>query len=137
MNKLFSIALIIGTLGFSTVTLAHQHGTHNTGEIEDQTELLMKKMKKAFRAAQNSDNLAELGSAATTLTQLADQASQLDYGLNMDEKTKYKDGMQQLKTDLQQLNAAIAAKDFARAKQLVDQQINATRKQSHKALDVN
>jgi soluble cytochrome b562 len=136
MNKLFSIALIIGMLGFSTVTLAHEHDTHNTGEIEDQTELLMKKMKKAYRAAQNSDNLAELGSAATTLTQLANQASQLDYGLNMDEKTKYKDGMQQLKTDLQQLNAAIAAKDFARAKQLVDQQINATRKQSHKALDV-
>jgi soluble cytochrome b562 len=119
----------------SSTPASHDHHQHMPAG--EHLEHLMKQMKNAYRDAMRSQNMAELTVAAATLKDLAQQASATPYGKTDEEITTFKNGMRQLNSDLDALHQAIQANDFAKAQQLLNTQIKATRNQSHQDLDVH
>jgi soluble cytochrome b562 len=113
------------------------HDHHQHMPAGEHLEHLMKQMKNAYRDAMRSQNMAELTIAAATLKDLAQQASATPYGKTDEEITTFKNGMRQLNSDLDALHQVIQANDFAKAQQLLNTQIKATRNQSHQDLDVH
>ena len=115
---------------------SYAHSNHHGGQHDEQVELAMKKMQRAYRAALRSDTIEQLKPAVAQLIDVTRQASTLHYGIKATEHTDYQNGMQQLRTDLEQLRLAVAANDFALAKRILSQQIKATRDQAHDKLGV-
>lgn len=107
--------------------------THANSNVEH----TMKQMAHAYRAAVQSRSLVEMRGHVRQLHQYADAASRATYGKNTNNRSAYKDGMRELQTDLDDLDAALAKNDFALAKQTLQQQINHTKNIAHKSLRVD
>ena len=117
--------------------LSHAHSNHGGGYHDDEVQHLMKKMQQAHRNALRSDNLDQLEPAIAQMVQLTRQALTLHYGLDYAEHADYQNGLRQLRTDLEQIQLAIAANDFALAKNILNQKVKATRRQSHDKFGVD
>lgn len=100
-------------------------------------EKIMEKMKVAYRDALRSQSLEELAPAAAQLNALASQTRASSYGKKPATQKAYQDGMQKLSSALDELNRAIAAKDFAAAQNVLKTQIKMARNESHQALNVH
>jgi soluble cytochrome b562 len=118
-------------------SMASHPDEHQHMAADEHLEHLMKQMKNAYRDAMRSENINDLKVAATTLTDLVEQASATPYGKTPEDTAAFKDGMRELKTDLEALKIAIDANDFAQAQQVLNTQIKATRNQSHQNLNVH
>lgn len=135
MPNALRMLLLIALLGGAP--LGHTHEGHGAVNHDEQVQQLMKKMQRAHRSALRSDNLEQLQLAIAQMIQLTRQGLTLHYGLNADEHTDYQNGMRQLRVDLDQMQLAIAANDFALAKSVLNQKIKATRRQSHDKFGVD
>lgn len=116
--------------------LGHAHGEHHSGQHDEQVELAMKKIQRAYRTALRSDTLEQLKPAVAQLIEVTRQASTLHYGINPTEHNDYQAGMRQLRTDLERVRTALAANDLTQAKQILSVQIKTTRDQAHDKLGV-
>lgn len=134
LRNILSCSVLMIVLSLANLTYAHSN--HYSGHHDEQVELTMKKMQRAYRAALRSDNIEQLKPAVAQLIEVTRQASVLHYGINAREHTQYQTGMRQLRTDLEQLRIAVVADDFELAKKIFHGQVKATRQQSHDKLGV-
>lgn len=136
MQALICTAILTFLLSCSGVAYAHsQHGSGDNHA--EQVELSMKKMRRAYRHALRSNSIEQMKPAVAQLIEVSQQASMLRYGINSTEQTDYQKGMQQLRSDLQHLNTALAANNLALAQKILNEHIKATRHQSHEKLGVD
>ena len=129
MPKALRVLLLLMVLGCSVQV--HAHEGHEAASHDEQVQQLMKKMQRAHRTALRSDSLEQLEPAVAQMIALTRQGLTLHYGLSAAEHTDYQNGMRQLRADLEQIQLAIAANDFALAKNILNQKVKATRRQSH------
>jgi len=135
MPKALRMLLLVALLGGALS--GHAHEGHDAENHDEQVQHLMKQMQRAHRTALRSDHLDQLKPAIAQMIQLTRQGLTLHYGLNAEEHTDYQNGMRQLRADLERLQVAAAANDFALAKSILNQQIKATRRQSHDKFGVD
>jgi len=115
------VGLSVTFLGLMAVTsVAHA----------DQLKQTMNDMKRAYRGAINSSSMAEFQQNAVRLQSAADAASRLSLG---DNPTTYRQGMDELRQEIDIMNAAIKSNDLAAAKESL-KRINSTRKHYHDLL---
>lgn len=133
-NVLSCTALMIA---LSLANLTYAHSNHYSGHHDEQVELTMKKMQRAYRTALQSETLEELKPAVSQLIEVTRQASTLHYGINATESTDYQHGMRELRADLERLRKAVAADDLVLAKQILETHIKATQRRSHENFDVD
>jgi soluble cytochrome b562 len=135
MSQTLKMLLLVAVLGCTTS--AHAHEGHGAEYHDEQVQQLMKKMQRAHRTALRSDNIEQLEPAIAQMIALTRECLTLHYGLNADEHTDYQNGMRQLRVDLEQIQLALAANDFALAKNILNQKVKATRRQSHDKFGVD
>lgn len=102
-----------------------------TTQANDEIESAMKSMKSAYRAAMSSSTIDEFAQYAEKLQRGADAARSQTYS---DNPAVYREGMQKLQQQIQDMNQAIRNGDLSAAKATLTR-MDATKKYYHDALD--
>lgn len=117
--------------------VGHAHDGHSAENHDEQVQQLMKSMQRSYRSALRSEDIEQLTPVIAQMIEITRQGLTLHYGFDATEHTDYQNGMRQLRADLERLQLAVAANNFPLAKSILNQQIKATRRQSHDKFGVD
>ena len=142
MKTMKTLVMLLAVITASPCTYAlvtdtkSASGVHSAKSQSPQSiKQTMKLMKLAYRKANKSETITEFAMHVAELKRLTQQAAMVNYDGTSSEKKVYTKGVEQLISQFAELDKAVAMKDLAMAKQVL-QKIKSTEKKYHSQLDV-